>query len=77
MLLNDIFWRGWGGGGGGLEDGEECTYFGWPDSSKLSCLQIRYERMACLDSVKQENDVRGTHLQRIIIYKSQVQDAAY
>ena len=44
-----------GGEGGGVGDGDGVvgTYFGWPDTSLLACLQIRYEQMACLHSVKQ------------------------
>ena len=47
-----------------MEDGKESTYFGWPDRSPLVCLQIQYEQMACLYSVKQKKFVRGTYLQR-------------
>ena len=47
-----------------MEDGKESTYFGWPDRSPVVCLQIQYEQMACLHSVKQKKFVRGTYLQR-------------
>ena len=43
---------------------KESTYFAWPDRSLLVCLQIRYEQTACVHSVKQENNVGGTYLQR-------------
>ena len=43
---------------------KESTYFAWPDRSLLVCLQIRYEQTACVHSVKQENSVGGTYLQR-------------
>ena len=40
------------------------TLVGLHDRSPLVCLQIQYEQMACLHSVKQKKFVRGTYLQR-------------
>ena len=37
----------------GVANGKESIYFAWLDRSRLFCLQIRCEQMACLDSVKQ------------------------
>ena len=55
----------------GLGNGKKGIYFGWLDRSRLVCLQIRCEQMACLDSVKQRT-IRVPYSYHIVQTKNNI-----